>query len=59
MNDSIVAEIRKQRAEHARRFKGDLDAIVADYQRIEKESGLQTTRRPARRIAKPAQRSYK
>jgi len=39
MEDPIVEEVRKIRDEHAARFHYDLDAIFADYKRLEAESG--------------------
>ena len=35
MIDPIVDEVRKHRAEHARRFNFDIDAICADIQKME------------------------
>lgn len=35
MIDPIVDEVRKHRAEHARRFSFDIHAICADIQRME------------------------
>ena len=39
MNDPIVAEVRKFRDEHARKFNYDLDAICADLRRRQQQSG--------------------
>ncbi|MBI4909139.1 MAG: hypothetical protein HY820_36300 [Acidobacteria bacterium] len=39
MVDPIVEEVRRIREEHAAQFNYDLDAIFADYKRIEVESG--------------------
>ena len=39
MKDSIVAEIHRYRAEHARRFNYDIHAIADDIRRSEAESG--------------------
>ena len=40
MNDTIVAEIRRVRDEHAARFNHDLDAIFKDIKEREHKSGL-------------------
>ncbi len=53
MKDPIVAEVRKHRAEHTRRFNGDLHLICEDLRKFERTLGdkvIQTT--PKRR--KPA-----
>ena len=39
MKDSIVAEIHRYRAEHARRFNYDIRAMGEDIRRREAESG--------------------
>ena len=39
MKDTIVAEIHRHRAEHARRFNYDLRAMGEDLQRRQWESG--------------------
>jgi hypothetical protein len=44
MKDPIVAEVRKHRMEHTRRFKGDLDAICADLRKVQKASGHKIVR---------------
>jgi hypothetical protein len=38
-NDLIIEEIHSIRKEHAEKFNYDLDAIVKDYQRQQKQSG--------------------
>ncbi len=39
MNDPIVDEARRIREDHAARFHYDVDALVAEYKRLEAESG--------------------
>jgi hypothetical protein len=51
--DPIVAEIRRVRQAHAAQFNNDLDAIVADVQRRERESGRQYVSFPSRRLKSP------
>ena len=56
--DEIVEEVRRVRDEHAARFNYDLDAIVADFKKREREGGYRVvsfdveTPKPA----KPAER---
>jgi hypothetical protein len=38
-DDPIVAEVRRIRAEHAARFRNDLEAIYRDLREREKNSG--------------------
>ncbi len=38
MEDHVVEEIRQIREEHAAQFNYDIDAIFADYKRLEAES---------------------
>lgn len=38
MEDPILAEVRRIREEHAAQFDYDLDAIFAEYKRLEAES---------------------
>jgi hypothetical protein len=38
MRDHIVEEVRRIREEHAAQFDYDLDAIFADYKRLEAQS---------------------
>ena len=39
MIDPIVAEVRRFRLEHTRKFGGDLKLICEDLRRIQRESG--------------------
>ena len=62
--DSIVEEIHKYRLEHAAKFNYDLNAMVADYKRQEKESSgpfirLSPKRVPKKRPSRRAQRTMK
>ncbi len=52
MKDPIVEEVRRARDAHAKRFNYDLDAIVADLQKREKELGLATVSLPPKRTAR-------
>jgi len=45
MNDPIVAEVRKYRDEHARKFNYDLDAICADLVAKQEKRGRKIRRR--------------
>ena len=45
MTDPIVAEVRKHRDEHARKFNYDLDAICADLIEQQEKSGRKIRRR--------------
>ena len=47
-----VDEIRRSREEHARKFNYDVDAIIADLKRIEKEQNLKTVSLPAKKVKK-------
>lgn len=47
--DPIVEEIRRIRHAHAAQFNNDLTAIVADLQRIQRESGQTYVNFPPRR----------
>lgn len=49
MKDPIVEEVRRARDAHAKRFNYDLDAIVEDLKRREKELGLATVSLPPKR----------
>ncbi|HUT55810.1 MAG TPA: hypothetical protein VM658_20635 [bacterium] len=50
MNDPIVAEVRKHRMEHTRKFNGDLAAICEDLRKVQQNSGHKIVRlRPALR----------
>ncbi len=44
MKDPIVAEVRKHRMEHTRKFQGDLTAICADLRSIQISSGHKVVR---------------
>lgn len=50
MRDPIVEEIHKYRAEHARKFNYDIDAICEDLQAMQRAQGLKVVRLPPRRI---------
>ena len=59
MKDPIVEEVRRARDAHARQFNDDLDAIVEDLQKREKELGLATVSLPPKPVArkkKPARK---
>ena len=49
--DEIVEEIRELRQAHAARFDYDLDAIVADFKKREREGTHQVVSLPPRRPA--------
>lgn len=50
MIDPIVDEVRKHRAEHARRFNFDLHAICADIQKMEATCGHTVVSLPPRML---------
>ena len=50
MKDPIVEEVRKHRMEHTRRFGGDLAAICRDLREVQRKSGHEVVRLPARRL---------
>ena len=52
MNDPIVAEIRKHRDEHAKRFNHDLHTICADLMARQEKSGHRLVRLKPRVAAK-------
>jgi len=52
MIDPIVEEVRRAREAHAKQFNYDLDAIVEDLQKQEKESGVSTVSLPPKRATK-------
>ncbi len=52
MKDTIIAELRKVRDQHAARFNYDLDAIAADLQKREKSTPRKLVNRKPRRVAK-------
>ena len=47
--DEIVEEVRRIRHEHAARFNNDLDAIVADLRKRQRDSGHKVVSLPPRR----------
>ena len=47
--DDVVAEIRRERDEHARAFGFDLDRIVEDLQRLELDEGGEVVTRSPRK----------
>ena len=53
MEDHIVEEVRRIREEHAAQFSYDIDAIFADYKRLEAESKRPHLSFGPRRIEKP------
>lgn len=55
-DDPIVAEVRRIREEHAAQFGFDLDAIVEDLKRAERESGRRFDTHPRRRVEPAARR---
>lgn len=55
MDDHIVEEVRWIREEHAAQFNYDIDAIFADYKRMEAESKRPHVSFGPRRVEKPAQ----
>lgn len=50
MKDPIVEEVRKHRAEHARKFDFNLAAICEDLKSIQQASGHRVVRLPSRKI---------
>ena len=50
MKDPIVAEVRKHRAEHTRRFNGDLHLICEDLRKFEQTLGDRVMRTAPRRL---------
>ena len=52
MKDTIIAELRKVRDEHAAKFNYDLDAIANDLRKREKGMARKLVSRRPRRIAK-------
>ena len=44
MKDPIVAEVRKHRMDHTRKFKGNLAAICEDLRAVQKASGHKIVR---------------
>lgn len=52
MRDTIIAELRRIRDQHAAKFNYDIDAIAADLQKREKLSPGKLVNRKPRKIAK-------
>jgi len=50
MKDPIVAEVRKHRMKHTRKFKGDLRAICVDLRKVQEASGHKVVRLAPRKI---------
>ena len=50
--DDPIDEIHRTRDEHAKKFNYDIDAIIADLRRREKEQGITTVSLPPKRIEK-------
>jgi hypothetical protein len=50
MIDPIVNEVRKHRAEHTQRFRGNLSAICDDLRKFQKACGRRIVRLRTRRI---------
>ena len=50
MTDPIVAEVRKHREAHAKRFGGDPKAICVDLRKIQKACGHKVISLPLKRI---------
>lgn len=59
MKDPIVEEVRRARDEHAKQFNYDLDAIVEDLRKREKESAVPTVSLPPKRATKERKTSRK
>jgi hypothetical protein len=55
MKDPIVKEVRKHRMEHTRKHRGDLSAICADLQEVQKTSGHKIVRLAPKRIEPTSQ----
>ncbi len=56
MRDLIVEEVRKNRMEHTRKFRGDLSAICTDLRSVQVASGHKVVRLAPRKV-KPTSRS--
>jgi hypothetical protein len=50
LQDEIVEEIHKIREEYAKSFNYDLDAIFADLQKKQAESGREVVKLPPKRV---------
>ena len=55
--DPIVEEIRRVRHAHAAQFNNDLDAIVEDLRRLERESGRKYVNFPPRLLDKQSEQA--
>lgn len=49
MKDPIVAEVRRHRMEHTRKFHGDLAAICEDLRAIQRAAGHKVVRLPPKK----------
>ena len=50
MRDPIVAEVRRHRMEHTRKFHGDLAAICEDLRAIQRAAGHKVVRLPPKKL---------
>ena len=50
--DDPIDEIHRFRDEHAKKFNYDIEAIIADLKRREKDAGVKSLLLPAKRIPK-------
>lgn len=50
MKDPIVEEVRRHRMEHTTKFCGDLAAICADLQTVQRSSGHEVVRLAPRKV---------
>ena len=50
MADEIVAEVRRAREEHAKKFNYDPEAIFTDIQKQQEASGREFVSLPAKRV---------
>ncbi len=50
--DDPIDEIHRIRDEHAKKFNYDIDAVIADLKRMEKEEGIKTVALPPKRVEK-------
>jgi len=57
MKDPIVEEVRRHRMEHTRKFGGDLAAICADLQSVQRSSGHEVVRLAPRKVKPTRARS--
>jgi len=55
MKDPIVAEVRKYRKEHTRKFNGELSKICADLRRVQEKSGHVIVRLASKKVASTIQ----